>query len=106
MLQHQLRPLTTRIKSTCTQPIENGGVILPRFLLISTEASLDELRLRSIWLESALSIKASAIDVHLPFVAFDSILIETLKLRCALSAQLTPSTVVLKDGRSIAHQLG
>ncbi len=75
-------------------------------MLVSAEASLDELRLGAIGLKSALGIETCAVNVHLSLVAFHCVLVKTVKFRVAFTAQLTPSTVVFKELRAIPHQFG
>ena len=74
--------------------------------MILTSASLHVFSPAAIGLEGALSINARTIDVHLPLVATDSILIQTLILVGTPAAVLAAPTRCFEYLRAVAHDFG
>ena len=89
-----------------TKTIVDCGSINLGLLLSTGKASLGKLCLLSIRLESALSIQTSTVDIHLPFITADSILVETIELRGAFPTIFTSPTHLIQELGSIPYYFG
>ena len=105
---HHLGALAARIQTALGQTVEEGraaAIGLLGFVFVA-DPSLGVLCAATVRLESALSIHARTVNVHLSFIPAHCILIETVKLAGTLPAVVAPSASLLQDLRAVAHDFG
>ena len=97
MGKHHLRPFSARVEITLTKTIIDCRSINLGILLSTGKASFGKLCLLSVRLESALSVQASTVYIHLSLITADSILVETIELGGAFPTVFTSPTYLIQE---------